>query len=189
MSAIDNQVGGDHYKFDYQPIMFIEDMNLNFIQGNILKYATRFKLKNGKEDLMKALHYCDLGVEMNFKAHFDFNVTLANRYVEENDTEFDIEFLESLCGCEYLKCKKIIIEMIEHNYMKLINADALDKFYGYIGHKIREIKTQIKCYQIGDFCYYDCEEVRNLLKPKAKELFDEFMERNPFQINEIHNNK
>lgn len=66
MSALDFQVGGDHYKdCAYQPVQFINDLDLNFIQGNITKYLTRYKRKDGKKDLEKILHYGCLGWELN----------------------------------------------------------------------------------------------------------------------------
>ena len=38
--ATDKQIGGTHYKqYKIQPIEFIVANNLDFIQGNIIKYA------------------------------------------------------------------------------------------------------------------------------------------------------
>ena len=52
------QVGGEHYKgYDYQPLDLIENLNLSFAEGCILKYVIRFRDKGGKEDLLKALDY------------------------------------------------------------------------------------------------------------------------------------
>lgn len=66
MDALENQVGGAHYKsLSYQPIELIAKLDLNFFQGNIVKYVSRYKGKNGKEDLMKALHYVELGCKLN----------------------------------------------------------------------------------------------------------------------------
>tara|TARA_R110002153_G_scaffold101365_1_gene237541 strand:+ start:1491 stop:1874 length:384 start_codon:yes stop_codon:yes gene_type:complete len=58
---MDTQVGGDHYK-DYviQPLEFITKNNIPFIEGNIIKYITRWKDKNGVEDLKKVIHYTQL---------------------------------------------------------------------------------------------------------------------------------
>jgi hypothetical protein len=64
-SALDVQVGGGHYKdMAIQPIEFTHKNKLNFCQGNIIKYATRYKAKNGKEDLEKVKHYADLLIEL-----------------------------------------------------------------------------------------------------------------------------
>ena len=64
-SALDRQVGGEHYKnFKIQPIEFITANKLSFIQASIIKYICRFDKKNGKEDIDKAIHYCQLLKEL-----------------------------------------------------------------------------------------------------------------------------
>lgn len=66
-SALKNEVGGNHYKeFRIQPIEFIEGNDLGFSVGNIIKYVCRYKHKNGKEDLLKARHYIDLLIELEY---------------------------------------------------------------------------------------------------------------------------
>ena len=63
--AIDKQVGGRHYKaFAIQPIEFITANKLSFIQASIIKYICRYDKKNGKEDIDKAIHYCELLKEL-----------------------------------------------------------------------------------------------------------------------------
>jgi hypothetical protein len=57
----DVQIGGDHYADRaIQPIDFIAANGLDFMEGNIIKYITRHKERNGKEDILKAIHYCRL---------------------------------------------------------------------------------------------------------------------------------
>ena len=59
--ATDKQIGGKHYKdFKIQPIEFITKNKLSFIQGNIIKYVCRYDIKNGNQDIDKAIHYCEL---------------------------------------------------------------------------------------------------------------------------------
>lgn len=54
------QIGGDHYnKKAIQPIDYIIANDLNFCEGNVVKYITRYKDKNGVEDLKKAKQYID----------------------------------------------------------------------------------------------------------------------------------
>ena len=61
LKATDKQIGGKHYKdFKIQPIEFITKNKLSFIQGCVVKYICRFDKKNGKEDLEKIIHYCEL---------------------------------------------------------------------------------------------------------------------------------
>jgi len=68
MSALKEQVGGNHYKsFKIQPIEFITINDLGYIVGNVIKYVCRYKLKNGVEDLRKARHYIDLLIESEVK--------------------------------------------------------------------------------------------------------------------------
>jgi len=65
-SALDRQVGStNHYKdFKIQPIEFITANKLSFIQGNVIKYICRYDKKNGKEDIDKVIHYCELLKEL-----------------------------------------------------------------------------------------------------------------------------
>lgn len=57
VSAKDTQVGGNHYvKYAIQPYEYVTANNLGMIEGNVVKYVTRWKDKNGVEDLKKALH-------------------------------------------------------------------------------------------------------------------------------------
>jgi len=65
MSALDKQVGGSHYKdMAIQPIEYIHKNGLGFCEGNIVKYITRWKTKNGIEDLKKVIHYAELLIQM-----------------------------------------------------------------------------------------------------------------------------
>jgi hypothetical protein len=66
-SALELQVGGDHYKsMKIQPVEFSIANNLSFIQGNIIKYICRYKNKNGRKDLEKIKHYVDLLIELEY---------------------------------------------------------------------------------------------------------------------------
>lgn len=66
-SALGKEVGGNHYKnMAIQPIEFITKNGLGFCVGNIIKYVCRYKNKNGKEDLLKAKHYIDLLIELEY---------------------------------------------------------------------------------------------------------------------------
>ena len=53
------QVGGNHYKRACQPWEIIEEWELNYWAGNIIKYVLRYPYKNGVEDLEKAKHYLE----------------------------------------------------------------------------------------------------------------------------------
>ena len=64
MSALDTQVGGNHYsKLKIQPIEFIVSCRLEFREANAVKYLSRYTDKNGVEDLNKARWYLDRLIE------------------------------------------------------------------------------------------------------------------------------
>ena len=66
-SALDVQEGGNHYKsLGIQPVEYIEQNKLDYFQGNVVKYITRHKAKNGIEDVKKAAHYCQLIIELQY---------------------------------------------------------------------------------------------------------------------------
>lgn len=65
LKATDKQIGGNHYKGKIQPIELIISHNLDFIDGNIVKYAVRNKKgENLKEKYDKIIHYCELAKEL-----------------------------------------------------------------------------------------------------------------------------
>ena len=68
VSVLDKQVAGDHYKNKaIQPIQYIHANNLGFCEGNVIKYVTRHKSKNGRADIEKAIHYLELLLELEYK--------------------------------------------------------------------------------------------------------------------------
>ena len=67
-TALNWQEGGQHYKDKaIQPIVYIHANNMNFCAGNVVKYITRYKEKNGAEDIRKVIHYCELLLELEYK--------------------------------------------------------------------------------------------------------------------------
>lgn len=67
-SANDIQVAGDHYKGKkIQPWDYIIDNDLGYLEGNVIKYVSRWKDKNGVDDLRKAAHYLQKLIEVSQK--------------------------------------------------------------------------------------------------------------------------
>ena len=64
-NALKEQSGGNHYLDNaIQPIEYIVANKLNFIDGNIVKYATRNKDgETDEERYNKIIHYAKLGKE------------------------------------------------------------------------------------------------------------------------------
>lgn len=60
-NPLKTQVGGNHYsKLAIQPMEYAMKNNLDPCQQTIIKYVTRFRDKNGIEDLEKAKHVIDM---------------------------------------------------------------------------------------------------------------------------------
>lgn len=67
-SALDTQVGGDHYKkLAIQPMEYSMANNLDACQHTAIKYITRFRDKGGIADLHKAKHVIDMLIEFEDK--------------------------------------------------------------------------------------------------------------------------
>ena len=63
-TAESNQVGGNHYqKLKIQPMRYSMENGLDACQHTIIKYVTRFRDKNGIQDLEKAKHTIDLLIQ------------------------------------------------------------------------------------------------------------------------------
>ena len=59
-----NNIKPDHYGCGgIDVIDFCQANNLDFMQGNVIKYVFRYKNKNGLEDLEKAREYIDRMIE------------------------------------------------------------------------------------------------------------------------------
>lgn len=62
---LNNQVGGGHYtSMKIQPVEYIHGNNLGFIEGCIVKYFSRWRDKNGVQDLHKIKHFVDLLIDL-----------------------------------------------------------------------------------------------------------------------------
>lgn len=62
------QVGGAHYKQgSIQPIEYIQGNKLPYEEGNVIKYITRHRFKNGREDILKAIQYCEIIIKRDYK--------------------------------------------------------------------------------------------------------------------------
>lgn len=65
-TANHKQVGGTHYKDNaIQPWDYIVRNELGYLEGNIVKYVSRWKDKGGLDDLEKAKHYLEKLIEVS----------------------------------------------------------------------------------------------------------------------------
>lgn len=65
MKALEQQIGGGHYKLmRFQPVELFAKTRCTAFQANIWKYITRYKRKNGAQDIKKCIHYAQLAIEL-----------------------------------------------------------------------------------------------------------------------------
>lgn len=66
--ALSKQVSGNHYKdLPIQPVEYIHANAIGYFEGNVIKYVSRWRKKNGIADLEKAKHYIELLIELESK--------------------------------------------------------------------------------------------------------------------------
>lgn len=68
MEPLDKQVGGEHYKScKIQPVEYIYANNLDYFEGNVIKYITRHRMKGeGAADIKKVIHYAELILQLAY---------------------------------------------------------------------------------------------------------------------------
>ena len=64
-----NKIKPSYYCTGIDVIEFCLRNNLTFMQGNVIKYVTRYKNKNGIEDLEKAKEYIDRLIEFEKRSN------------------------------------------------------------------------------------------------------------------------
>lgn len=77
MDANKTQVAGNHYQTQIQHWDYVVANDLDYFQGQITKYVTRWKKKNGLQDLYKAKHFLEKYIEVQ---------TIPLGHVEGDDT-------------------------------------------------------------------------------------------------------
>lgn len=71
MKANEYQVGGNHYASNsIQPWDYIISNQLGYLEGNIIKYTTRWRQKGGVDDLRKVIHYAEKLIEVEVMKKF-----------------------------------------------------------------------------------------------------------------------
>lgn len=83
MSANKRQVGGDHYKTSFQHWDLVDFLSIPYFPAQVTRYISRWRKKNGIEDIEKALHYMDKFIETERLKHND-HLQLMNTFIHEN---------------------------------------------------------------------------------------------------------
>ena len=142
MNTLDTQVGGTHYTdLKSQPIDLIAALELDFLQGNVVKYLTRYRYKGGTLDLYKARDYCHKAHALiDYKAVTDDYRTRATYAVEmhceaNGATEKVREAMLMALLYQWREASKIICGLIDESTLantdeeKRCNSVGPDEFY------------------------------------------------------------
>ena len=58
-----------HYTQGHETSEYIVSWGMNFLEGNVIKYVTRYKFKHGVDDLKKAKWYLDRLIKQQEEEH------------------------------------------------------------------------------------------------------------------------
>jgi len=86
MTHTDN-INPEHYTQGIECIDYITSKNMSFLEGNVVKYVTRYKMKNGLEDLKKAQWYLNRIIKEYSIIATDLAIQQAED--EDNTIEYD----------------------------------------------------------------------------------------------------
>lgn len=117
MRRKNKQVGGSHYEsLKIEPVELFVKYNVNWFQGEAIKYCSRFLNKNGKQDLLKAIQVCDLADSLGLSIRPIFIPKLDNDFLNKYISQF-----------EYSEVLRDIINylLVDHNYL-LAGAKIVD---------------------------------------------------------------
>ena len=112
MEANDIQIGGDHYKADYQHWDWVDDIGLHYYLAAATKYISRWQKKNGIQDLRKALHFITKSVEKDILTRTNSkDVTLTKKFAKQLDS-FSAECVYLIIDGYYERASNIISNKI-----------------------------------------------------------------------------
>lgn len=74
------QHGGGHYKqMAIEPAEYLHKNHFQFCEAEAIKYLSRFRNKKGAEDIKKAMHYCQMILDM------EYQITATIEFKEKQD--------------------------------------------------------------------------------------------------------
>jgi hypothetical protein len=133
-SALQRQEGEAKYSTPYrgyiiQPVEFIQQNRLSWCEGNVIKYVCRHKMKNGKEDLMKAKHYIELLIEMEYPdKEYDENQQTDRREVHVPDDGTSCQPPETGSGLQYRREDGIADTLVSDDSMRRLGGSIIPYF-------------------------------------------------------------
>ncbi len=69
MNPLDKQIAGSHYvRMAIQPAEYCHLNGIGKLEGDVIAYVSRWRTKNGIEDLKKAMHTLEILIELEERA-------------------------------------------------------------------------------------------------------------------------
>lgn len=116
-NPLEKQVGGNHYqKYVMQPVELFMACGWNYCQSSIARYLLRHEDKNGKEDLEKAVHICDIGMEYDNSGSIEpsRNIATLQTFVRVNGLDDDMaSMLRSIDDKAYFGVRLCLEAMVK----------------------------------------------------------------------------
>jgi hypothetical protein len=103
MKANESQIGGTHYKTQYEHWDLAVAIPLGYLEGCATKYVCRWRKKGGIQDLIKAMHYLEKLIEVtSYPIHRNLSLSEIDvevfRFVDVNNLNvLEGEFIHTLC--------------------------------------------------------------------------------------------
>lgn len=125
MKANDMQVAGSHYKAAFQHWDWVGFVNLPYLSAQVTKYLTRWRKKNGLQDVEKSHHFLLKYIEEEIVRHEDaMSVTkkflLDNEVGTEEAAVMDLLVRFQLGDIELLRRAAVIIQRLMDDERKKV---------------------------------------------------------------------
>lgn len=90
-----HQINGSHYEnLKYEPVQLYEAVNqISWFQAEPIKYLSRFKNKNGINDLNKAKHIISMANDLAIKRPYE--LVIPSKFISDYMAQFGFWFNES----------------------------------------------------------------------------------------------
>lgn len=109
----------------YETIKIIRALNFSYEEGNVFKYLSRWRKKNGVEDLKKARQYLDFLIEYNSP------VNLEDKSLKDKEQRY--EKIEERCAKPLTKEEPV--HFIDVDLDEISSEELIDIFNGILKHK------------------------------------------------------
>ena len=95
MSANNKQIAGSHYKSPMECWDYILANDLGYLEGTAIKYITRWKKKNGVEDILKAIHFLEKLVEVEKQKQQQVDLDKVIHFWQGKPIEWELDAMDN----------------------------------------------------------------------------------------------